>query len=55
MEITEEIMCDMAKATIAVDDPNDNANANNNMADAGFNELYDANQQLTRDSFISPC
>ena len=43
MEITEEITCNMAKATIAVDDPNNNINANNNMIDAGFNELYDVN------------
>ena len=43
MEITKEITCDMAKATIAVDDPNNNVNANNNMIDAGFNELYDVN------------
>ena len=44
IETTEEIMRDVAKATIAVDDPNKNVNANNNMTDAGFNELYDVNQ-----------
>ena len=55
MEITEEITCSVAKATIAVDDPNDNVNANNNMIDASFNELFDANQQLTRQCFIVPC
>ena len=55
MEITDKIMCDLAKATIAVDDPNDNVHANDDMIDAGINELYDVNQQLTRRSFIVPC
>ena len=33
----------MAKATIAVDDPNNNINANNTVIDAGFHQLYDVN------------
>ena len=43
MEIPEGITCNVSKATIAVDDTNNNVNANNNMINAGFNELYDVN------------